>query len=77
MGISLDKKLDFNIHIDNKISECNKIIGIMKRLSHSILRDRLLSIYITSVCPYLDYGDIIYNKPGKVNFESKLNNSTI
>ena len=49
----------------------------MKRLSRSILRDRLLSIYITSVCPHLDYGDIIYNKPGKVNFESKLNNSTI
>lgn len=77
MGLSLDKKLDFNIHIDNKISECNKIIGIMKRLSRSILRDRLLSIYITSVCPHLDYGDITYNKPGKVNFESKLNNSTI
>ena len=32
LGLSLDKKLDFNIHIDTKINKCNKIITIMKRL---------------------------------------------
>ena len=32
LGLSLDKKLDFNIHIDTKINKCNKIISIMKRL---------------------------------------------
>ena len=30
LNLSLDKKLDFNIHIDNKINKCNKIIDIMK-----------------------------------------------
>ena len=24
LGLSLDKKLDFNIHIDNEINKCNK-----------------------------------------------------
>ena len=33
LGLILDSKLDFNEHIDNKINKCNKIIGIMKRLS--------------------------------------------
>ena len=33
LGLILDSKLDFNEHIDNKISKWNKIIGIMKRKS--------------------------------------------
>ena len=45
LGFSLDKKLDFNIHIDNKTNQCNKILGIMKRLSFSYSRDGLLTIY--------------------------------
>ena len=32
IGLSLDKKFDFYIHINNKINKCNKVIGIMKRL---------------------------------------------
>ena len=72
LGLSLDKKLDFNIHIDNKINKCSKIIGIMKRLSLSISRDSLLTIYKMFVRPHLDYADIIYDKPGNVNVESKI-----
>ena len=44
----------------------------MKRLSLSILRDSLLTIYKSFVRPHLDYADIIYDKPGNANFESKL-----
>ena len=36
IGLSLDKKFDFYVHIDNKINKCNKLIGIMKQLSPSI-----------------------------------------
>ena len=31
LGLSLDKKLDFNIHVENKINKCSTIIGVMKR----------------------------------------------
>ena len=34
----LDSKLDFNIHVDNKIEKCYKIIVIIKRLSVSAPR---------------------------------------
>ena len=33
LGLSFDKKLDFDIPIDDKMNKCNKITGIMKRLS--------------------------------------------
>ena len=32
LSVSVGKKLDFNIHIDNKINKCNKMIDMMKRL---------------------------------------------
>ena len=36
----------------------------MKRLSLSISRDSLITIYKMFVRPHLDYADIIYDKPG-------------
>ena len=32
LGLILDSKLDFNEHIESKITKCNKIIGIMKKI---------------------------------------------
>ena len=54
------------------MNKCNKIIGIMKRLSVSISRENLLTIYKSLVLPRLDYTDITYDRSGNVNFESKL-----
>ena len=48
------------------------MIGIMKQLSLSISRDSLQTIYKSFVRPHLDYADILYDKPGNANFESKL-----
>ena len=39
--------------------------------TNSYLRNSLLTIYKTLVHPHLDYADVIYGKPGNVNFESK------
>ena len=59
LGLSLDKKLDFNIQIENKINKCNKMIAIMKRLSLSISRDSLLTMYKSFVRSHLDYAYIV------------------
>ena len=42
LGIMLDSKLDFNIHVDSKTKKCYKLIGIIKRLSVSV-REKLYS----------------------------------
>ena len=33
LGNILDSKLHFNIHVDNKIKKCYKIMSLIKRLS--------------------------------------------
>ena len=72
LGIILDSKLDFNIHVDNKIKKCYRMIGIIKRLSVSVPRKALLTIYKSFIRSHLDYGDILYDKPRNQNFQNKL-----
>ena len=55
-----------------KINKCNKIIVIMKRLSLTLSRKSLLTIYKFFVRPILDYADIIYDKPFKESFKRKI-----
>ena len=72
LGLILDSRLDFNEHIDYKINKCNKIIGIMKRLSLTLSRKSLLTICKSFVRPILDYADIIYDKPFNESFKRKI-----
>ena len=41
LGVILDSKLDFKIHIEQKIKKINKIIGLIKRVSVSFPRKAL------------------------------------
>ena len=72
LGVFLDSKLEFNIRIDQNIEKCNKIIGLIRRLSVSFPRKALLTIYKPFVRPHLDYGDVLYDKPDNQNSENKL-----
>ena len=72
LGIVLDSKLNFNAHVDQKIKKCNRMIGLIRRLSINLPRNALLTIYKSFVRPHLDYGDILYDKPNNENFQNKL-----
>ena len=72
LRLILDSILDFNEHIDYKIDKCNKIVGIMKRLSLTLSRKSLLTIYKSFVRPVLDYADINYDKPFNESFKRKI-----
>ena len=56
----------------SKVKKCNRIIGLIRRLSATLPRNALLTIYKTFVRPHLDYGDILYDKPNNENFQNKL-----
>ena len=47
---------------------------ICQGLSVNLPRDALLRIYKSLVRPYLDQGDIIYNKPHNESFKNKIEN---
>ena len=66
----LDSKLNFNTHIDQKIRKCNKLIGLMKRLSLNLPQSALLTIYKSFIRQHLEYGDILYDKPDNKNFQN-------
>ena len=72
LGILLDSKLNFNAHVDQKIKQCNRIIGLIRRLSISLPRNALLTIYKSFVRPHLDYGVILYDKPKKKKFSEQI-----
>ena len=72
LGKVLDSKLSFNTHIDQKIKKCNKLIGLMKRLSVNLPRSALLTIYKSFIRPHLEYGDILYDKPDNEHFQNKI-----
>ena len=72
LGLVLGSKLNFNEHIESKISKCNKIIGLMKKVSQIFSGKSLLTIYKSFVRPNLDYADIIYDKPLNKSFKKKI-----
>ena len=77
LGLILDSKLNFNEHIESKITKCNKIIGLMKKLSLILSRKSLLTIYKSFVRSNLDYTDIIYDKQFNESLKKKLKWSNI
>ena len=67
-----DNKLDLNKRLAEKFNKCNKIIGIVKKLSLLVLRQISLIIYTSFVRANVDYVDIFYDKPHKACFIEKI-----
>ena len=72
LGIHLDEKLNFNHHVKEKIAKANKGSGVIKKLSNTLSRDALLTIYKSFVRPHLDCDNIIYDQPQNESFCNKL-----
>ena len=58
LGVALDSNLNFNTHIDQKIKKCNKMIGLIRRLSVNLPCNALLTLYKSFIRTQPDYGDI-------------------
>ena len=54
------------------MNKYNNSVGIMKKLSLTLSRNSLLTIYRIFVRPILDYVDIIYDKPLTESFKDIL-----
>ena len=59
LGMYLDKALNFNLHIKQKMSKTMKGIGVIHKLSKTLLQHSLTTICKSFVRPYLGYSDII------------------
>ena len=73
VGIILDTNLDFQEHLKDKLSKISKTVGLLKKFQKKMLtRVPLLTIYKLFIRPYLDYGDIIYDKAYNNSFHQNL-----
>ena len=71
LGVVLDSKLEFSIHIKQNIKKSNEIIKLMRRSSIYLKKKALLTIYKSFFRPHFDYSDIVYDK---LNNKSFINN---
>ena len=71
LGTYLDKALNFNLHIKEKMPKAMKGIGVIQKLNKIVPRHSFIKIYKSFVRPHLDYGDIIYDQPNNERFAQK------
>ena len=55
LGVYLDEKLAFKKHIDYVYSKISKTSGLLFKLKHSFPLDVLRNLYLSLICPYLNY----------------------
>ena len=61
-------KLNFKLHIKEKISKALKGMCIIKKLSNVLPRKSLITIYKSFFRSHLYYGDLIYDQPNNESF---------
>ena len=74
LGLTIDSKLTFASHVNEKISKARIGLGIIKALSRYLSTKVLDLIFKMYVRPHLDFCDVIFHKPCIVNaFDSSTN----
>ena len=77
LGLTLDSKLSFNEHINDKIHQANKGVGLLRKLETVLPRNSLLTIYKSFLRLLLDYANVIYDQPYYASFSQNLNQFNI
>ena len=67
LGLTLDSKLSFERHLNEKIMKAKIIVGIIKYLSSFLPLKTLDQMYKALVRSHLDYCDTIYHMPALSN----------
>ena len=72
LGMVLDTRLDFNLHLKNVQNKVNKTIGLLRKLQNTLPRTSLITIFKSFIRPHLDYGDIIYDRAYNTSFHQNI-----
>ena len=62
LGVTFDRYLNFNKHIEQAIGKANKMLGLIKRTFSYLNKDIFLKLYKSLVRPHLEYGNIVWNR---------------
>ena len=72
LGMILDTKLDFSLHVNNVQNKVNETIGLLRKLQDTLPRTSLITIFKSFIRLHLDYGDIIYDRSYNTWFHGNI-----
>ena len=72
LGLTLDHKLRFQYHVNEKIKKAMKGIDLLRKLLSILPWTFLLAIYKSFIRTHLDYDDVVYDHPSNEAFSNKL-----
>lgn len=61
LGIEIDQKLDFHLHINTKINKAYYIIGLLRRNFKYLTNKAFILLYKSMVRSYLEYNNSVWN----------------
>ena len=72
MGLHLDSKLSFDIHIKTILTKVNRTIGLLRKFQQVLPRKSLIAISKTFIRLRLDYGDVVFGQAYNKSFHHRL-----
>ena len=72
LGLHLDPKLSFDIHIKTILTTVNRTIGLIRKFQQVLPRPSLITIYKAFIRPLLDYEDGIFDQAFNISFYQRL-----
>ena len=72
LGLILDNRLSFEEYLTAMRAKVSRTIALLRKLQHVLPRHALITIYKSFIRPYLDYGDILYDKAFNESFHQKI-----
>ena len=72
LGLHLDSKSFFDIHIKIILTKVNRTIGLLRKFQQVLPRPSLITIYKVFIRPHLDYGDVIFDQAFNNSFHQTL-----
>ena len=72
LGLHLDSKLFFDIHIKIILTKVNRTIGLLPKFQQVLPRPSLITIYKVFIRPHLDFGDVIFDQTFNNSFHQRL-----
>ena len=72
LGLILDNRLSFEEYLTAMRAKVSRTIVLLRKLQHVLPRHALITIYKSFIRPYLDYGDILYDKTFNESFHQKI-----
>ena len=68
LGLILDNRLSFEEYLTAMGAKVSRTIALLCQLQPVLPRQALITIYKSFIRPYLDYGDILYDKAFNESF---------